>query len=340
MDYSPIEDDGDLQKFYDRLRSHSFDDSSCFLCAKSFNEVEPTSEHVFPRWLQKRFNLWDQRLTLLNRTSIPYRQLTVPCCVECNSYRLQPIETAVSSAVIKGYQFVNNLDKKTLFLWLGKIFYGILFKELFLLLNREENDGITIATPAMLKDFETHLILLQQVREKVEYFGNGPGSIFVFRTQTPRDIRLQWDMCDNVDTMFIAIRMGDVGIIGCLADGGAQLIYENAYKDVQNFPLHPLQFRELCAQFSYRATLATRTPKLISIEDTGTPHKMIQMPLGGYSLKPYFDEWDTRTYAQFLSFYTGRPLSDLFTPPDSVTTWLREPSGNPHFIDVEEHPYY
>jgi len=331
------QDDSDLANFFDRLRTRDFDESTCFLCARSFENLGASSEHVFPKWLQKRFDLWDQQLYLLNRTIIPYRYLTVPCCVECNTYRLQPIETTVSEAVAKGYQALRNLDRKTLFLWLGKIFYGILYKELFLLLDRKTGSGITIATPELLREYETHLILLQQAREKVEFVGENPGSIFVFPTQMPEQVSLQWDICDNVDTMFIAIRMGEVGMIGVLADGGAQMIYEDDYKDIMKVPLHPIQFRELCAQFSYRSTLATRTPKYVTVQDR--PHKMFQLPLGGFSLKPYFDEWDMAVYAKYLSFYTDVPYESIFRPPDQIATWLHDPSGKVQYLDIKKHPF-
>ena len=49
---------------------------------------EPTSghgEHIIPRWMQRRFDLFNETLTLINGTRIPYRQLTIPCCESCNN---------------------------------------------------------------------------------------------------------------------------------------------------------------------------------------------------------------------------------------------------------------
>lgn len=122
-------DDSDLHDLVDRLRSRAFDSSCCFLCANHFDEAHLTAEHIIPQWAQRRFDLWNQQLILLNGTSFPYRQMTVPCCAECNKYRLQPIETSVSSAVSRGADAVRAVGRNTLFLWLGKIFYGILYRE-------------------------------------------------------------------------------------------------------------------------------------------------------------------------------------------------------------------
>jgi hypothetical protein len=44
----------------------------CFLCGKALFAGDSTQEHIIPRWAQKRYELWDQHLVLLNQTSIPY----------------------------------------------------------------------------------------------------------------------------------------------------------------------------------------------------------------------------------------------------------------------------
>ncbi len=243
----------------------------------------------------------------------------------------------MSNAVTKGPLKVRQLGSNILFLWLGKIFYGILYRELSLLLDRSSNDGITIATPEMLQNYESHLLLLQQAREKVELIDFTPGSIFVFRCQTPKEVRMQWDFCDNIDTLFIGIRMGSVGIIGVLGDGGAQMVYEEAYKDIIDFPLHPLQFREVCAHFSYRSSITTRIPKYITV--SGSPHKIHQMPLGGLSAKPYFEEWRTEVYGKHLSHFTGYPYEVVYQGQGKLMSWLHDDSGALRYLDYNEFPY-
>ncbi len=47
---------------------------ACFLCGRLLFD-DFSEEHVFPRWLQKRFHLWNRSLQLTNRTRIRYRQL-------------------------------------------------------------------------------------------------------------------------------------------------------------------------------------------------------------------------------------------------------------------------
>jgi hypothetical protein len=328
--------DADLQALTARLESLELTNAECFLCANPITDGRYTREHVIPAWAQRRYNLWNQRLQLLNGTEIPYRQLTVPCCDDCNRNKLRPLEDSLSQTVEAGYKAVNALSPKVLLLWLQKIFFGILYKELFLLLDRSSADGHTIITPEFIRYCGTLRLFLQQAREKVRLVDFTPGSIFVFPMQPLPRKELEWDFCDNVGTQFFGCRVGKVALFALLGDGGALQYFEDEYNDIKDMPLHPIQFLELCAQFSYRSTLATRTPKYFTLE--GMPHRVLQMHLGGYSLKPLFDDGDPRTYAKFLSYSTELPFENLFQPPNRVKTWLRKPTGEPYYMSVTDFP--
>lgn len=334
----PLDPDADLQKFVKRLEGLQLASAECFLCANRITDGHYTQEHVIPAWAQRRHNLWNQRLVLLNGTEIPYRQLTVPCCDDCNRNRLRAIEDSLSQTVEHGHKAVKALPQERLFLWLSKIFFGILYKELFLLLDRADPSGPAIITADFLRRYNTQRFFLQQAREKVRLVDFSPGSVFVFPMQALPRPEQEWDLHDNVDTQFIGCRVGKVALLASLGDGGAQRYFEDEYADMQDVPLHPLQFRELCARFSYRSSLATRTPKYITIQ--GSPHYVHQMPLGGFSMKPLFEEGNPGAYAAFLHHYTQVPVEYLFDPPAKVRTWLRTASGEPSFMDVAQYPQW
>jgi hypothetical protein len=98
----------------------------------------------------------------------------------------------MSGAVAIGPNTVRQLGPNTIFLWLGKILYGILYRELSLLLDRSSCDGITIATPEMLRQYETLLFFLQQAREKVKLVDFTPGSIYTFTCEAPMGFLRQY----------------------------------------------------------------------------------------------------------------------------------------------------
>lgn len=326
----------DLDQLLKDLENFSSAKQRCFLCGKDLILGDYTQEHIIPKWVQKRYNLWDQQLVLLNQTSIPYRLLTVPCCDDCNKYRLKPIEDSLSHTVDRGKKAVEQLGRNILFLWLSKILYGLLYKELTLLLDRSDPTAGTIITTDILDRYRMHRLFLQQVREIIECVDFCPGSIHIFSIQKMPSPILEWDFCDNVDTMFIACRLGRTALIANLADGGAEQTMELQFTDIANMDLHPIQFREICAIVSYRSTLATRTPKNFIIE--GKPHKAYQLPLGGFSLKPYFLDWDPETYSKYLAYFLGEKSNFFFKPPDKVLTWLHDDNGNPRFMNFSEFP--
>lgn len=327
-------------KLYSAVFKRNFGDEDCFLCGQNVPQDLLTREHVIPKWAQNTYDLWDQKLYLLNRTLIPYRQLTIPACFECNSKILQPLEKKVSVAVSNGFEAVQALDKLAIFQWIGKIFYGILYKELFLAFNRSSPESEAITSSELLNEFQMHHFFLQSLRHPMIFDGFFPASILIFRTKSPDDVRYQWDLRDGLINMFISCRMSDVGIIAVLQDGGAQQYQDDFWDKYRGMALHPIQFQEIAAQVSYKASLFNRTPKYFWFEgankDTFT---IYQMPLAGMSRKPLFDEWQWDVYAHILSDYLNVPLDMIFLPPHNVMTWLHNEDGTIKEFDFNTFPW-
>ena len=170
----------------------------------------------------------------------------------------------------------------------------------------------------------------------MQFVGFQPGSILIVNTHEPDDPQLGWDFRDELRTMSLACRIGKVGIISVLQDGGAQEPRFPALKLARR-KLHPIQFTEVIAQVTYTAMLFNRIPKYI-IGD-GNPTFVIQSPLGGLSGKPIFDDWNQEHYAQVLCQITGVPMDHLFHPPDQVWTWLRNPDGTSSSMPLRKFPY-
>jgi len=331
-------DDGSLGKFIETVHDFSRAAERCFLCGRILTNEEKTIEHVVASWVQSRYDLQDETVTLLNGSGLKYRQLTVPCCWKCNHDHLAPIEERLARTVDVGREAVLDIDKSSLYFWASKLLYGLLYKELMLSSDRADPAAQTILTPAEIGRFATLRLLLQQVRGALQFddFGSGssvPGSLLVFSMQSMPRRSLEWDYTDDINSRFVGCRVGRVALLAVLGDGGASQTFESSYNDITSLDLHPLQFRELCAHFAYRATLATRTPKYVTIE--GTPHQTIQLPLAGFSTKPLFDDWDFETYAQYLSRFTGVPLNEIWFAPSNVWTWLHGHDGKPLYLKVD-----
>lgn len=74
----------------------------CVMCREEMTRDELSKEHVFPRWLQKKYNLETQRMTLPNGSKMKYNQIIVPCCKTCNGGIMSEWEKKIQSAVDAG----------------------------------------------------------------------------------------------------------------------------------------------------------------------------------------------------------------------------------------------
>jgi hypothetical protein len=193
------------------------DDDNCFLCGS--RNCQLTQEHVFPKWLQHRYDLWNETLILLNETKIQYKNLLIPCCAKCNSEDLSRLEAAVSAAVSSGFQSASELDRRLLYLWAGKLYFGVLRKEITLARERSRPNEGTILPKESLKSFSELHLFLQAIRGKHEFLGRPPYSILLCNLHDvgrPRNYFFR----DSLFHMTVAIRLGEVGIIVALEDAG------------------------------------------------------------------------------------------------------------------------
>jgi hypothetical protein len=138
----------------------------CFACGGP-----PSSgigEHVIPKWLQSRFLLFDERLTLLNGTLIPYRNLTVPCCIECNTGFLSKIENTVQPVFLRG-GVSSEEEKLALARWLSKILLGLLIKETSLSFDRSQPILGTIVEPSFIDELRHCHFIMQSARKTTSF---------------------------------------------------------------------------------------------------------------------------------------------------------------------------
>jgi hypothetical protein len=320
---------------YDPIRNRSFKKDRCFLCGEKLDKTNYTEEHIFPRWLLNRLDLWNKKLVLLNRISRKYKKIKIPCCNKCNNVYLGSVEGLIEKASKIGYKEFVNLPKEKVFLWLQKICYEILYMELSLSFDPKDREGRTIIDEETLERYRMCHIFLQATRIKVKFHKPYPWSIFIVELQKYDQEKLNFDFKDNVLFLTVAIRIGDIGIIACLQDNNTQeQIFGDDFRKIKAFPLHPVQFNELVAQVFYKESLRNRTSKYIIFE--GKEHLEINsMPLGGLSSKPIYDDWIQSKYAEWLSIYSGLNFNEIYKAPDKVMSFLYDDKQHFKKIDIK-----
>lgn len=312
----------------------TFSQENCFLCGEDISPNN-TQEHIFPKWLQKRYNLWNQTFYLLNGTELQYQRAKIPCCNSCNGNHLSQIENQISQAVRLGYEEFIKLDEDLVFYWAAKILYGLFFKELSLNVDRSNPVLGTITTPEIMERFKTLHLVLQGTRKLTQYEPVKPYSLFIFRTQQNGD-PTDFDYMDDYHTQVYAMRMGDIGFVICLEDSSVQReLFRETYEKYKDKTLHPIQLREIFAKIHYKQTLANFAPKYLVIEgeesDSGGNRVVwVNQPSG-----ELFDDWSMEMYGHYLAHYLASfhlEFEDLFVPPNLVRTYLEDTEGD--FLDI------
>jgi hypothetical protein len=273
------------RELFDGLGQHRFNEETCFLCGASLTASTRSDEHVFPKWLQHQFGLWDQRITLLNGTTLPYRQLKIPCCVTCNNEHLSGLETRVQAIFSAAGTALSSEEERDLYLWSGKLMFGILYRELLLPLERKDPALGPILEPAVMQQFRMLHFFLQSIRLPMRFL-NGlvaseriPASVYYFDVQCPTMKAAQFDFKDNPATQCVFVRVGAKGLVGTF-DGGAQdMSVGHLLRKYAVHTLHPLQFDEIGAKVFYKASTLNRIPYYMIAEAEGGRLDVIMMAM-------------------------------------------------------------
>ncbi len=327
------------------------DGDRCFLCGTKFDDKLRTPEHVIPKWLQRRFDLWDERITLVNGSQLPYRNATVPACEACNTGPLNDLETEISAAFEAGRAGVERLPPKRLWQWLLKLSYGLIRIEYRLLADRSNPDGGVIGKAdsaghrlAVTAGAFAHLYLQTVIGRTTVTPRHPMASFFIFDTQTPSVLRDQFDLTDMIyPGPLIALRIGNVGLVAMTTDLGAlEFLGVPGLNEAAALDLHPLQFREVVARVIYGAHL--REPgTTVYVEQTGPAHRRVTISDSWTDDPPRQRLWDDEMgiYARILEgIQAGVPHLRVpregLQAPERCPTWLFDEAGHPVHLQLED----
>jgi hypothetical protein len=155
-------------------------------CSFCENKAD-TQEHVIPKWLQRHYKLFNQKMQLWNGTFLNYRYATIPACSHCNSDRFSPLEIRVEKGVA---------SDRDLYLWALKLRYGLAIIDSRLLFDRK-NPQLGYLLPPSLKSYKTEFITpaLSSLENQAFSFSPDPfGSVFNF-TQDSNN-KNHFGLCD------------------------------------------------------------------------------------------------------------------------------------------------
>ena len=166
-------------------------------------------------------------MTLLNGTSIPYRNLTVLCCIECNTGFLSKIENSVQPVFQRGGVSSDEV-KLALARWLSKILIGLLVKETSLSFDRSKPSLGTIVEPGFIDELRHCHFVMQSARKTTSFrclHNEFPFSLYSYRVSNYRKNH-EFDLSTNIAGQSVSIRIGQLGLISVNISG--QLLSRSA----------------------------------------------------------------------------------------------------------------
>ena len=328
-------------------------ENHCFLCGIHLDNSNRSDEHVFPEWLLRKHDLWNQNLVLLNHTSIPYRKILIPCCKNCNNGPLAQMESKVSQLLSGKFREPSENEEYMLFQWCSKILYGLLHREMMLLYDRSIGSDERIVNKEFLENFSTFHHFMTSIRRPFRFIEFKPYSIFIMETLTFSNPFRNFDYYDfiAIDSLdgptgvfSLAIRTHNFGIICIFQDNGFQKKhFQKLFDRFKYIPLHPIQFLELACKSSYKHSLLSFSPKYHSIAHDD-PDSEVTVIQASYPVGQIWLPWDDTTYANIFYSLANRsgfsvPHPDEFYVDGKHHTWLDDGFGNPPIITEDDEQF-
>ncbi|MGO1244946.1 MAG: hypothetical protein ACTJHT_10915 [Sphingobacterium sp.] len=308
-------------QLYNPFENFQFDNKTCFLTGETLQTADEQIQ-VFPVWMMRKFNLEDMPFKMLDENIVTYKALKLPCSAKAGSL-YEELENKIEQAMTQGYSAVKELPKLSLFQWVAKILYGVVFNEIQAGIRQATLSGEPLNfSQALVHKFRNLHFMLQSIRTSIEFEHKNPFSIMILPI---KENDTNFNYRDEINTLVFSFRMNDFAVIATLQDNGTNEIYhEEVLTKILGKELHPIQFEEICARYFYSAYLFNRLPEYTYIE---TPDKTFiePMPLNDWTLKPIFDIWQNKTYGQVLENFWkpwGFTLFEIIKNPEAPMSFL------------------
>lgn len=286
-----------ISSLYRPFEDLIFDDHFCFLSGQLTTETIS----VFPEWLLEHYEFGDERVEMMDKMkTYRFGDLKMPCAPHVKE-AFEQLDSKFREAFKTRYEGISKMDEESLFLWTGRIVYGLLYQELIYERNRIQRKGKELDLSPYLKErFGLFHLMLQSLIEPIYFKGKKPWSMTVFPLKYSEDIFSYRD-----DTVNLLFQMGvdGFGIIVCFQDNGAigERLNDMLMK-MKGHVLHPVQFEELYAHFHYSDYILQQKPKYI-IEETENSITIEALPMEPSEGRPLFGFWDEDIFAQLLANY-------------------------------------
>lgn len=223
--------------------------TKCVMCRDELTKDTKSVEHIYPKWLQERYGLWDKTMTLPNGSQTPYRQLTVPCCKECNGGVMAEREKLIQQASEQGYDCFVELSEEVIAWWVMKLYYAKLIKELSFKENIIDPASEMMITDERMVEYNIIFYYMSELIKGAKFNDPKPYELYIYRTASNND----FDYIDDTLRHVVYIQISDILIV-CALDsfGFFKVQYQRETERLRELEeVHPLQAIELFSKIVY-----------------------------------------------------------------------------------------
>ncbi|MBG8554611.1 hypothetical protein I5L79_13720 [Hymenobacter sp. BT594] len=312
-----------------------FSTNSCFLCGAPAQAPQDTVPVLAP-WLLDRYQLSKRQMRLLDQSVVAYEELRIPCCPQCRLQAVEPLEAHMAEVANGGLTAWQQMNEQQLFLWLGKMFYGILLTELLTELDPLIKPQYPLSENGqMLGKLQSFYQVFQALRVPIVFEDFTPASVFILEVD-PAEDTIPFEYDDDLSTMMFSIKLDNVVLVACLLDNGIiRQAMRRVYEDVQGKALHPVQVAEFKARVYYAAYLFNVVPDYYVRPVKPGDQQLVYDTLIDDVTREIFNPWENSGYAQSLQEMWKRwrlELPEIMRNPAQPLSFLYDEEGMPRTI--------
>lgn len=221
---------------------------NCFVCGAGRSEKEFNDEHIIPRWVLKRFSLFDEKITLPNGVPFQYGKYVIKCCSECNTFLGNNVESVIATGLNGKYEeslvFFNE-NRELVFVWLCLLVTKTHLKDKFFKYDMRKPNKI-----GEMYNWESlHHIhcVARSVFTGCRINQSVIGTMLLFPCHQYENLE-SFDYMDRFDAGVVSVRLGGYFILAVLNDRGIVKELLKSRLDRITGPLQVIQARELFAR--------------------------------------------------------------------------------------------
>lgn len=313
--------------------------NACFVCGAAQGSRPFNDEHIVPRWVLRRYGLFDKQITLPTGEKRQYGGYRVPCCSTCNSLLGDRVEQPVSEILFGEFAVVadrlqNPSARERVFVWLALLFLKIHLKDGQVPIHRDRRLGTEkIGDFYDWADLHHLHAVARSPYTRAAIDPGVVGSLFLVEVDDPTSSD-EWDVVDLTFAHAIAVRVGRVGIVSVLNDAGAaESAWSHRLGSITG-PVTGSQFRELAAMFAVANEAILNRPTFGTLIFEG--RWVVLFARVPHTLE--MAEFDAEKFGHALLFALGNTLPtievDGSRDPEVVAEKIR--SGRVRFLWDEE----